>query len=154
MAPTHRKLHFATVDEAVAEVERLAACQVQTMGNFSFPQIINHLATAFDISSAHQMPPKMPLALRLLGPLVARWIIKRPMEPGVKLPSQAQAFFWKDDQDLEPALNNFREAFARYCDMESLPRHPLFGNLSRAENEQLQCRHMELHLGFVHAVSG
>ena len=148
MPEAHRKLHFETLDQAVAEVERLAAGPVKTTGNFSFPQIVEHLATAFDISSGHQTPPPVPFFLRLLGPLIARRAAYRPMKPGLKLPKDAQEFFWKEGKNPDQMMDEFREAFARYRKVDPLPRHPFFGNLSRKDNEQLQCRHMELHLGF------
>ncbi|MCD0458243.1 DUF1569 domain-containing protein [Roseiconus lacunae] len=150
MSTSHRKLHFDRLEEAVAEVERLAKVPVQTTGNFTFPQIVEHLATAFDISSGHQTPPPVPWLIRVVAPLMAKRAAHRPMKPGLKLPQKAQAFFWRDAEQLEDALSQFRTAYERYRSIDTLPRHPLFGNLSREDNEQLQCRHMELHLGFVH----
>ncbi|MCC9599414.1 DUF1569 domain-containing protein [Stieleria sp. JC731] len=150
MSESHRKIHFDRLDDAVAEVERLAIIPVKTSGNFTFPQIVEHLATAFDISSGHQTPPPIPFILRLIGPLLGRIVAHRPMKPGLKLPQNAQDFFWRDEQQLDEAMTTFREAFKRYRAVDKLPRHPIFGNLSRDNNEQLQCRHMELHLGFVH----
>ncbi|OYP36102.1 DUF1569 domain-containing protein [Rhodopirellula sp. MGV] len=150
MSTSHRKLHFDQLEEAVAEVERLAISPIQTTGNFTFPQIVEHLATAFDISSGHQTPPPIPLLLRIVGPLLAKRAAYKPMKPGLKLPKKAQTFFWRDEKGIEQSLSQFREAFQRYRDTAPLPRHPIFGNMTRKDNEQLQCRHMELHLGFVH----
>ena len=150
MTKAHRQLHFDKLDDAVAEVERLAAMNVETIGKFSFPQIVEHLATAFDISSGHQTPPPVPFFLRILGPLMARRAARKPMKPGLKLPASAQEFFWKDERELDTVMSTFRESLKRYREVDPLPRHPIFGNLSRDDNEQLQCRHMELHLGFVH----
>lgn len=147
----HRTLHFQSVDEGVAEVERLAEAETRTSGKYSFPQIVDHLAHAFDISSGHRQPPAVPLPLRLAMRMLRGRIISRPMSPGVKLPGPAQEFFWDHNTtELDEAIRHFREAFARYRDTQPLPKHPLFGQMTREQNEQLQCRHMELHLGFVH----
>jgi hypothetical protein len=31
-----------------------------------------------------------------------------------------------------------------------LKPHPVFGQMTRAQHDQIQCRHAELHLSFVH----
>ena len=46
-----RQLHFNSLDEIAAEVERLAACQqVRTIGNWSSGQVLQHLASTMDNS--------------------------------------------------------------------------------------------------------
>lgn len=151
----HREIEFESVDAAVAEVERLASIPTRTTGRFSFPQIVDHLAHAFDISAGTVDPPKMPLLLRLLAPFLVNRAISKPAKPGFKLPRAAQEFFWeRNSEELDASLEHFREAFKKYRETDPLPRHPLFGNLTRQQNEQLQCRHMALHLGFVQPADG
>ena len=45
-----RELHFSTLSETSDEVERLAAGPVQMLGNWSFGQILTHLAGAMNAS--------------------------------------------------------------------------------------------------------
>ena len=146
-----RSLHFESVDEILAEVERLVQRQVRTSGRYSFAQILEHLARVLDIVTGHRPGPHVPLVLRGAARLARSLVINRPMKPGLKLPSAAQAAFWPEDSvELSQSLPHFREALDRFVHAESLPTHPVFGDLTRVQHERLQCRHCELHLSFVH----
>ena len=41
-----REVHYDTFDDALADAERLAAGDVRTLGNWSYGQILKHLAMA------------------------------------------------------------------------------------------------------------
>jgi hypothetical protein len=76
------------------------------------------------------------------------------MKPGFKLPSKAQSVFWPDGEiETTAGLEHYREAIELFQRTDPLPPHPIFGDMSRADQEQLQCRHAELHLSFVHRAS-
>ncbi|MBB3207848.1 hypothetical protein FHS27_003675 [Rhodopirellula rubra] len=146
----HRSLHFDTLKEAMAEAERLAVTPVQTTGNYTLGQILDHLARTIRMATGDAPPPKVPLLLRLVGPLIGGRIVKGPAKPGFKLPAGMQAYFWsKEDVPVEKAIEELRAAHQRFATMVELPRNPMFGSLSHEQTEQLQCRHFELHLGFV-----
>ena len=154
-SPKRRDLEFHSLEEAVQEVEQLATKPTHTTGNYSFPQIVDHLAHAFDISSGHASPPPMPWLMRVILPFFLKRLVSKPLQPGVRLPKKPQDFFWENNhKELEPAMAHFREAYDRYRSTDPLPRHPLFGDMDRSLNEKLQCRHMALHLSFVHPEDG
>ena len=44
-----RQLHFSSLDEAAADAEALAGGEVMTSGNYSFGQIMEHLARTIDV---------------------------------------------------------------------------------------------------------
>ncbi len=150
MAVQHRKLHFDTIADAMAEAERLAAIPVETTGRFSFGQIVDHLGRVFDIAIGHAPRPPMPWFVKLLGRLIRKTAINRPAKPGLKLPSKVQPYFWSEQQVTpEDGMAKLRESYARFVALEEYPVHPLLGKLTKHESHQLQCRHFELHLGFV-----
>ena len=146
-----RALRFTTLDEAIAEAERLASGEHNTTGNFTFAQILNHLSTTFDVAVGRKKIPPVPLYMRVIARVFRPFVLQFPMRPGFKLPDNSQALFWSTDElSLEKELAYFREAAHRLVAAESLPKHPVFGRMSRKQHLKLQCRHCELHLGFVH----
>ncbi|MEM6979175.1 MAG: DUF1569 domain-containing protein [Planctomycetota bacterium] len=150
-SPKRRELHFDSLSQAVAEIESLAKTQTVTVGKFSFPQIVDHFAHTFDISTGRAVAPKVPWLIRMIMASMTKRFATKPMKPGYQLPKHAQAFFWDHNAtDLESAMTHFREAYQHYRHTDPLPRHPLFGVIPKSRNEQIQCRHMELHLSFVH----
>ena len=78
-------------------------------------------------------------------------INSKPLKPGVSLPPKAEAFFWPDeDFDLPTAMAYFKESAENYMTNGPLQKHPFFGKLTKAECDELNCRHAALHLSFVH----
>lgn len=152
MTAERRELTFQNLDEVVAEAERLAAGEVRTTGNHSFGQILNHLAVSHDVSTGRVTAPPPPLFMRLMMPLMKRMVINsKPLKPGIKLPAKGEAFFWPDrDIDVASGLNYLRESAEYYKSNGPVEKHPFFGKLTRAEADQLNCRHAALHLSFVH----
>lgn len=149
----HRSLTFSSLDEALAEAERLAATETKTTGSFSYGQILRHLAITLDMVSGHVDVPKVPWYIRMAGPLIKNSVLAKPIKPGFKLPSSAQSYFWPEgDIDVQSALTHFREALARYRSTNELPPHPIFGRMTEQEHDLLQRGHIALHLSFVHPV--
>ena len=103
-SPERRELSFASLDEAVAEAERLASGPVRTTGNHTFGQILEHLARTHDMGTGKLVGPRPPLMVRLMMPLVKSFILK-DVKPGYKLPAKAEEFFWPDQEfDVQEAL--------------------------------------------------
>jgi hypothetical protein len=147
----HRKLHFDSIDQAMEEAERLARVPTRTTGRFSLGQILEHLARTLDVVTGDRQAPAAPLPVRLLARL-GRPLVLRQLKPGFKLPSQAQGVLWPaDDVPVQDGLQHLRAALQRFRNLEPLPPHVFFGKMTREEHERLQCRHFELHLGFVQA---
>ena len=148
---THRCLTFTTQDDLLAEVERLAAGNPRTSGKHSFPEILRHLARTNDMLTGRIVPPKPPLLMRLMMPLVRLLVFKGPVKPGFKLPKDAEAFFWPSEPiELDAALTLLRESVQRYKSQGPLPVHPVFGKASRDQIDRLTLDHAAMHLGFVH----
>jgi hypothetical protein len=150
--PERRELTFNSLDEVVAEAERLAAGEVRTTGNHSFGQILHHLAVSHDVSTGRVVGPSPPFLFRLLMPLMKRMVINdKPLKPGIKLPAKGESFFWPDREfDVAEELQHLKDSVEYYKANGPLPQHPVFGKLTRDEADGLMCRHGALHLSFVH----
>ena len=151
MSPNRRVLHFDSMPHAMEEARRLAEVKVHTTGHYSLGQILEHLARALDVVTGARPNLPVPWYAPLFGRLIRRWVIHNPPRPGFKLPGKAQSFLWPDEEvAVDAALGHLEQAYERFMSLSEYPTHPLFGRLSPADHQQLQCRHFELHLGFVH----
>ena len=152
-SPKRRELHFETLDEALAEAERLTNGEVETTGRYSYGQILDHLAKTMDTVTGDLVPPPAPLPLRLAVRMVRPIMIKRTLPSGFKLPSKSQSLLWStDDVDVPTGLQRWKKSIDRYKTCELQP-HPVFGKMTREQHDQIQCRHAELHLSFVHPLT-
>ncbi|QDV52134.1 DUF1569 domain-containing protein [Gimesia fumaroli] len=149
-----RKLEFRNLDEILAEVEKLASEDVRTTGNHTFGEILNHLALSLDVATGRVQGPPPPLFMRLIMPLMKRMVINsKPLKPGIKLPAKGEAFFWPDKEfDVPATVDYFKEAVNYYKVNGPIEKHPFFGKISKADCDELNCRHAALHLSFVHPV--
>ena len=148
-----RDLVFETLDDAVAEAERLASGEVRTTGKHSFGQILEHLAKTHDMATGKLPPPPLPLVMRLLMPFMRGMIFSRPVKPGFKLPKAAEAYFWPEGHvDVADALRHLKESVENYNINGPLEVHPVFGKATREQNLSLNCKHCAMHLSFVHRV--
>ncbi len=147
-----RPLVFNDLNEILAEAERLASGPVRTTGNHSFGQILEHLARTHDMATGKLPAPSPPWFLRLLIPLLKPMLLRnKPLSPGFKLPQKAETAFWpKQEFEVAAALAHLRDSVVFYNTHGPTPKHPMFGTITRQQNEQLQCRHAALHLSFVH----
>ena len=152
MAAEHRELRFESIDDAMAEAERLSACETRTTGNFSLGQIYEHLARTLEVVLGERKMPPVAFPMRMMARLMRPMVLKKA-STGFKLPAAAQGVLWPtEDVSDEAGLAHLRETFGRFKSADSLPKHVFFGNMTRSQHDKLQCRHFETHLGFVHPV--
>ena len=153
-APRRRQLHFDTIDEVVENAQQLASGDVETTGKFTYGQILEHLARTLDVVTGHIPGASVTFPMRMMARIMRPFILSRPMSPGFKLPATAQAVYWPSEAvDTSAALAHLKEAVERYKQNGPIPKHPVFGTMTRRQHDQLQCRHCALHLSFVHPVS-
>jgi hypothetical protein len=144
-----RQLHFGSLDDLAADVERLAACRrLRTLGNWSAGQIFEHLALTMN-KSIDGFGWKMPAVVRvLIRFFFKRRTLTRPMTAGFRLPGRA-AEMLPPPVDTAHGLDSLRRAIRRAQAEDKRSVHPVFGPMTRAEWDQLHCRHAELHLSFL-----
>jgi hypothetical protein len=143
-----RELHFATLDEMLAEAERLAAARnVKVLGNWTLGQALGHLAAAMDMAvDGSSIRP--PLFIRLMGPLFKKQVLKK-MRPGYSLPPDAAKNLVPPPSiSTEEGLKKFRTAAARLKASPDRAPSPFLGRLTQRESDRLQLSHAELHLSF------
>src|SRR5262245_49454827 len=109
-----RKLHFDSLADIRADVERLAAArELRTLGNWSAGQIFQHLATVMN-KSIDGFTARPPLPIRwLLTLLFKRRFLTTPMTAGFKLPAGAQKELVCDSLDCREATGNLLKALDR-----------------------------------------
>ena len=151
MTADRRELEFSSLDEVVAEIDRLASGEVRTTGKHSFAKILRHLALSYDMVTGRVDPPKPPLMMRLMMPFIKSTILNSPVKPGYKLPDKAEAFFWSDEPvSVEEAVAHFKESIESYKQIGPEPMHPFFGKLTKEKLDDMNLQHAAMHLSFVH----
>lgn len=146
-----RELSFSSFDEVLAEAERLASGEVRVSGNHSFAEILRHLAIAHNTTCGKTQPPKPPLFLRLMMPFIKGFIVKGPVKPGFKLPSESEAYFWPTESiEVAEAMNQLKESIDYFQSNGPTPVHPVFGKVDREAITRMNLGHCAMHLSFVH----
>ena len=144
-----RQLSFRTLEDVLAEGERLSQGRVQTVGNWSLGQILDHLATWMEFS-IDGVPAHIAWPLRLVLRPFRKQILRRPMPAGFRWPADADPRLVPQGpvSDAE-GLEHLRRAVARLRAGSDRAPSPLLGKLTPEEWEQLHLRHAEHHLSFV-----
>jgi hypothetical protein len=143
-----RKLRFENYEEVLTDVEQLAAGEVRSLGNWSFGQILKHLAVAVD-SMIDGGPFNLPAPVKfIMNLLMKKRMLTRRLSPGFKLPKSAQALV-PDETSVEEGIELLRVAIDRLHKETKRAPHGAFGVLSPVEWDQFQLRHCEMHLSFV-----
>jgi len=146
-----RMLRFESIDQVMAEVERLAdaerAGRLRRLGNWTLGQTLGHLATWTEYGYTG-FPLKVPFFIRWVLRLRKRKFLYGPMRAGVKIPGVTGGTLGIDPVPLDEAVGRFVAAMARLkIDPPTAP-NDIFGLLTQDEAIALNLRHAELHLGF------
>ncbi|MGV3485297.1 MAG: DUF1569 domain-containing protein [Planctomycetaceae bacterium] len=149
-----RMLRFASIDELLAELERIEAADrrgtLRTMGHWTAGQILAHLAAW--IEYAYEGYPVKP------PPFFVRWILRRMlrkilrdgMRPGVRIPGVQGGTTGADEMQTREAAQRLRNALQRLASREPARfASPAFGEMSDDDRIQLTLRHAELHLSYL-----
>ena len=147
-----RSVEYSTVAAFRADAEKLAAGQYETVGNWSFGQILLHLANAVN-GSFDGYPFSLPWYMRIVRPFVVPFVKKsfltQPMKPGFKLPKSAEQYLPQPDVTTEEALSQLQATLNRFEKESPEAEHPFLGTLTPKEWVALHLRHAELHMSFV-----
>jgi Protein of unknown function (DUF1569) len=152
-----RTLHFNTIDEALAEVDALAAAnargELRCLGNWSAGQNLGHLAAWVDYSF-NGAPMKVPFFVRLMMKPMKGQMLYKPMKPGGRIPKAPGGTFGTDPLSFDDGVAAFRRTFTRL--KSECPQLPnlLFGPMTHDEWTNLHLRHAELHLTFMNTDVG
>jgi Protein of unknown function (DUF1569) len=143
-----RELHFANLDEMLADAEMLAAApRVKQLGNWTLGQALGHLANAMDmaVDGAKIRPPWL---IGLMGRMFKKQVLKK-MGPGYNLPPNvAKDLIPLPSLTTAEGIVMFRTGVRRLKATPDRAPSPFLGRLTREESDRLQCSHAELHLSF------
>jgi hypothetical protein len=141
-----RTLTFRDLDDVLPDVERLLHGH-QTLGHWSLGQICRHLATV--LKRVVDLPASTPFdPSQALGEEAKRQVLESGTLPE-GLPAPAEIVPTEAVTEAE-GLEELRQAVAYYkASPGPVVAHRLFGKLTRAEWDRLQCIHCAHHLSFV-----
>jgi hypothetical protein len=145
-----REVSYQNYDQLLADVETLAGKNVDMLGNWSFPQIIEHLAIALE-TSIDGLPFRAPWLFRTIGKLfLKKKFLHQSLPPGFQIPDDAKSTVYPDDaKSLDDALEHLRTSIARCKQEDHRADHPLFDKISREDWDLFNLRHAEMHMSFV-----
>jgi len=149
-----RRLRYATVDEVLADVDRIVAAEkagtLRRTGNWTAGQVFGHLATWSDY--AYEGYPFRP-------PWFIRWILRKKkavylrdgMPAGVRIPRVPNGTFGTEEMSTQEGAQRLRRALLRLKSGEPAKfDSPAWGKMPLDERIALNLRHAELHMSFLH----
>lgn len=140
-----RQVHYNSYADLMADAEQLANARIKTLGNWSYGQILKHVAEATDSSidgSGFVLPAPMRWIFSLL---MKQKYLTQPLPAGFKAPKR----FQPQETSVEEGLILLRRAIARQDSEDHRAMHPAFGMISKDEWTQFNLRHAEMHMTFV-----
>jgi hypothetical protein len=143
-----RKVEYATLQNVLADAERLSAGDVKALGNWSPGQIFQHLATTMN-ASIDGMDFRAPWYFRLPARLMKKKMLRGPMPPGFQLPAAAARVLVPGPTTTEEGLAALRAAVARQQRESKRAPNPVLGVLTNAEWTRLHLIHAALHMSFL-----
>ena len=147
-----RKLTFYSLDDILRDAEQLAAAEHRTTGQWTYGQILHHMAKGADACFDGFGPTFVPWWARwFIAPLAKKRFLTTTMRAGIKVPPEVSQLTPDPQISVEAALAELRRALGRFERETPTMPHPFLGRLrNKQEYIQLQLRHSELHLSFVH----
>jgi Protein of unknown function (DUF1569) len=149
--PGRRILRFESIDQVMADVERLAEAQragrLRQLGNWTLGQTLRHLACWAEYSYTGT-PLKVPLLLRWILRFRKRKFLYEPMRAGARIPGVPGGTLATEPTPLEDGLGRLRRVMERLKAEAPTKPHAILGPLSHDEWIAMHLRHAELHLGF------
>ena len=143
-----RTVEYQSLQDVVADAERVAAGPVHALGNWSAGQIFRHLALAYN-GSIDGLSFRLPWPMQFMARLLKKRIVKGPMPAGFKLPAEGEKALDPGTTSTEQGLAELRAAVDRLEREPKRAPHPAFGPLSPQEWNQIHLHHAALHMSFL-----
>ena len=145
-----RELHFDSLAEIMADVEYLdSGDPPRAIGNWTPAQIVQHVTKFMSYSMDGFPVPKLGLPMRVLGRLMRKSALTKPMRPGYMFPKNFKFLAPDPHVSWEEAVDDLRAAIQRCGSQRMAEPSPILGSLTPEQWEQLHCRHAELHFSFI-----
>ena len=150
-APRKRRtVRYRGYEMILEDAEQMAAGEYETVGNWSFGQIMEHLARSFEMS-IDDAGPKLALPMRWFAYLFLKGrFLNHTLPSGFKFPGGSSSPAAPGDETTtEQGLERLRRACDRCTTEKQRSFHPLLGHLDTPEWDRFNLRHAELHMSFV-----
>ncbi|MBX9789138.1 MAG: DUF1569 domain-containing protein [Pirellulales bacterium] len=143
-----RRLDFHTWPAALADIDQLHQTGYQRAGNWDLSQILDHVGEGLRTATRGNKNQGPWIVRKLLGPIILKRILKqRRMKAGIKVP---QWWLPGPKHDESAAVDKFRADLSAFEKMITTPfPHPFFGQLSKAQWNDLILIHAAHHLSFL-----
>ena len=142
-----RELHYESFAEVLEDAQNLAKGGFKTVGNWSYGQILNHLATAMT-ATIDGFESRAAWPMRTVANLLfKKRFLTKTLPAGFQIPAKWNKFVPRE-VSMEEGLENLRIAIGRLQTETVRAPHP-FLDLTAEESDLMQLRHAELHMGFV-----
>ncbi|CAN5594189.1 hypothetical protein BH09PLA1_BH09PLA1_30500 [soil metagenome] len=152
-----RELHFASIDDALAEAERLVALertgQIKCLGNWTCGQIFGHLATWGEYAY-NGNPLKPPLIIKLILRTMKRRFLYAPMKVGARIPKVQNGTLGTEPCNVEGGFNRYQKVMSRLKVVAPTLPNVIFGPMTHDEWINMHLRHSEFHLSFLQPAAG
>jgi hypothetical protein len=151
----HRQVQFTTIDDVLAEVERIRQAdregRLDTSGNWTAGQILAHVAAWIEYGYSGYPVKAPPFPFNYVLRWMGKRILKNGMKPGVRIPGAKNGTFGQDEITVAEGVERLQLAFLKLKKGEQCSHDsPAFGPMSHEDRIRLNLRHAELHLGFIH----
>jgi Protein of unknown function (DUF1569) len=143
-----RKLDYASLEEVLADADRLSSADVKMLGNWSAGQIFRHLARAYN-GSIDGFTMTFPWYLRMMARIFKKQLVNGPMPAGFNLPAASAKSVLPEPTSTAEGLAELRAAVARLNQEPHRAEHPLFGELSKEQWNTVHRKHASLHISFL-----
>ena len=150
-----RSLRFETIDDALAEADRLASSErdgrLTQKGNWPLGQMLGHLAAWANFAQdGYPREVHAPWIVRKILRLMRNRILTKGMMPGVKIGRVPGGTLALDPIPTDEGLTRYRAAMQRLRTTAPTIPNPVFGPLTHEQWIQLNLRHAELHFSYLH----
>lgn len=145
-AAARRPLSFSDLSEVMPDVRRSMSGH-RTVGHWSLGQVCRHLADSFDASIDGFGTRRHWIKRTLMGKRMLHYVFTKGIPTDYTVTNRLTP---PPGIDLDQTATALSRAIERYRSHQGrLHFHPLFGTLSRADWDRLQCIHCAHHLSFV-----
>ena len=144
-----KKIQFTNLDEAMLELEKLEkATVIKTLGEWSYPQILNHLRFFIECSMKGFPESRSSFIRQSVGPN----LFKNMKQIGYMPAGFRNKFLKEGDapEDSKTELLKLRSAIDEFVNYSGkLAEHPIFGSLSVEDWHLVHSYHIANHLNFI-----
>jgi hypothetical protein len=151
----HRRVRFNSIEDVLADIDRIVAAEqagkLRCTGNWTAGQVFNHLASWINFAYEGYPGKGPPWFIRIILKMKKKQYLRDGMRRGVRIPGVKDGTFATDALSTQEGAQRLRAALLRMKNRDPVRfESPAFGAMEHDERIAFQCRHAELHMGYLH----